>query len=133
MKQWTYVQSNGELISPEGETVYHGYSGLGIWKNDPASEALVDKGPIPAGQWLIDLRPIQSPKTGPYTLILTPNGHPAHERSAFRIHGDSATHPGAASHGCIIMPRGVRERIVAAGVVALNVIARPLPRVAPHG
>ncbi len=111
------------MISPAGVTLYHGYSGLGKWKNDPASEALAGKGPIPAGLWLIDLRPIQSPNTGHYVLRLSPNGHGAHERSAFEIHGDSADHPGRASHGCIIMPKGVREAIVKSGVSMLYVVA----------
>jgi len=42
--------------------------------------------------------------------------HPDNEmfgRGSFRIHGDSIKNPGTASHGCIIAPRSVREKIIA--------------------
>ncbi len=32
-------------------------------------------------------------------------------RSGFLIHGDSVSHPGEASEGCIILDRNVRETI----------------------
>jgi len=53
-----------------------------------------------------------SPTLGPFAIILVPNA--ANEmfgRSTFRMHGDSISHPGAASEGCIIMPRSIREKV----------------------
>jgi hypothetical protein len=43
-------------------------------------------------------------------------------RSEFRIHGDSIAHPGMASHGCIILPRAVRDAIWRSGDRALEVV-----------
>lgn len=40
----------------------------------------------------------------------------------FRIHGDSIRAPGTASHGCIILPRAIRDRIWASGDRALQVV-----------
>lgn len=36
-------------------------------------------------------------------------------REGFLIHGDSIVHMGQASHGCIILPRSIREQIAASG------------------
>lgn len=119
--QWVYQQHNGALISPTGEMVYHGYSGAGKFKNDPSAEGRVAQGPIPRGLWSIDPVARSSPHTGPYTITLNPVGHDALGRSEFRIHGDSRTNPGTASHGCIVMPRGVREQMIASKVYLLNV------------
>jgi hypothetical protein len=43
-------------------------------------------------------------------------------RGEFRIHGDSIAHPGTASHGCIILPRAVRDAIWRSGDRALEVV-----------
>jgi hypothetical protein len=44
-------------------------------------------------------------------------------RTGFLIHGDSIEHPGTASHGCIIMPRAIREAIAQNDDHDLNVVA----------
>lgn len=118
---WTYDQSSG-VLSRAGETVATGYSGKGVHKNKPASEALRGEGPIPAGQWLMT-RVYDSRKVGPYAIALKPVGHDAHGRSAFLIHGDSISRPGTASNGCIIMPRKARERVWTSGDRDLRVTA----------
>jgi hypothetical protein len=45
-------------------------------------------------------------------------------RDNFLIHGDSIAAPGTASHGCIILNRLARERIDAARVGPLVVVAK---------
>lgn len=120
---WTYQQSTGAL-SRAGKTIAHGYSGLDLGKNNPAMQAARGIGPIPAGRWIIAGAPYHSASTGPYTLALQPApGTDALGRSAFRIHGDSIAHPGEASHGCIILPRNVREQIWASGDREIEVVA----------
>jgi Protein of unknown function (DUF2778) len=42
-------------------------------------------------------------------------------RSGFLIHGDSVSHPGDASDGCIILSRAEREAIVKSGIKLLCV------------
>jgi hypothetical protein len=118
---WTWDQSAG-LLSRAGKN-WRGYSGAGRGRNNPAMQAAVGVGPIPQGRWTIAGRR-HSANTGPCTLVLTPE--PETEtfgRSEFRIHGDNIARPGTASHGCIILPRAVRDAIWASGDRALEVIA----------
>jgi len=111
---WRWDQSAGEL-SREGKLVSKGYSGWDRGKNNPAMQAAVGVGPIPAGIWRI-VRRYDSANVGPAALELTPlQGTPTFGRSAFRIHGDSLRAPGTASHGCIILPRTIRDLIWASG------------------
>jgi Protein of unknown function (DUF2778) len=118
---WFWDQSEGKLTH-NSKFVSRGYSGYGIGKNNPDLEAKVATGPIPCGEWKI-LAPRNRPQTvGPYAMPLEPVGHNARGRSAFMIHGDSAKAPGKASHGCIILPRNVRELIWNSGDHKLIVV-----------
>ncbi len=106
----TWSQSRGEL-SKDGDFWGKGYSGHGEGVNNPAYQQVHDVGPIPQGTYRI-LPPTDSPRTGPFTLpLIAVDIDKCFGRSDFRIHGDSKTAPGTASHGCIILPRDVRERI----------------------
>jgi hypothetical protein len=117
---WTYDQSAG-VMSRAGKS-YTGYSGAGRGKNNPSMQAAVGVGPIPRGRWTIGA-PYNSANTGPFTLMLTPAaGTDTCGRSAFRIHGDSVKNPGTASHGCVILPRAVRDAIWASGDRELLVV-----------
>lgn len=105
-----YQISTGELTR-DGVPLGAGYSGQPECKNDPTAVDQKDRGPIPPGRYTIG-EPYDSARTGPFTLPLTPDpANEMYERGDFRMHGDSKEHPGAASHGCIIMPRPVRETI----------------------
>lgn len=96
-----------------------GYSGTGDGKNNPEMEAVRMIGPLPRGDY--EIGPIYDTlHLGPRVMPLTPIGHDALGRSGFFIHGDNAKHD--ASHGCIILPRGVRELIGAAGDRHLRVV-----------
>src|SRR5881296_1271037 len=102
---WTYEQATGRLLDDNNEVVGIGYSGFANGKNQPEFEHVAEVGPLPQGHYTIGL-PHDSATHGPYVLPLIPD--PSTElfgRSAFLIHGDSKTHPGTASHGCIIMAR----------------------------
>jgi Protein of unknown function (DUF2778) len=106
---WTYDQRSGAL-SKEGEFVVDGYSGFGEGKDNPDQEQIHDIGPIPKGVY--EIGPQHDTDThGPHVMSLTPEpGTNTFGRDGFLIHGDSVEHPGAASHGCIILPRNVRDR-----------------------
>jgi hypothetical protein len=117
---WTWDQSAG-LLSRAGKS-WRGYSGARNGKNKPSMQAAQGVGPIPRGRWTIVARK-DSPNTGPCTLVLVPDaGTDTCGRSEFRIHGDSIANPGTASHGCIILPRVVRDLIWASGDRALEVV-----------
>lgn len=120
---WTYQIKTGKFFDPTGECIAVGYSGLGKYKNDETETTLHGEGPIPKGEY--DIGPAHfSNHTGPITLDLTPRPDTlVFGRSAFRIHGDNINHPGTASHGCIILPRAIREKVDAVhGTTYLKVI-----------
>ena len=111
----TYRISTGELLDSLSNCLGIGYSGTPAALNNPSDVAIPNVGPIPPGQYRIG-SPIDTASHGPYVLPLTPSeGDETFGRSGFLIHGDSASHPGAASHGCIILARPIREQIWALG------------------
>lgn len=116
---WIYYQKTGKL-EYGGHHISTGYSGAPGHKNDPASENKKDLGPIPKGVYSLSA-PINSSRTGPYAIPLTPVGHNAHGRTHFQIHGDSRKNPGTASSGCIILPRNIREKIWNSGAKTIEV------------
>jgi len=119
---WTWDQSAGAL-SRAGKIVSTGYSGQGRGLNNPAMQAATAIGPIPRGKWTITALRLSGASTGPYTLVLVPDeGTDTEGRSEFRIHGDNARLNHSASHGCIILPRAIREAIWKSADHALEVI-----------
>lgn len=118
---WTYAQRTGRLIGPKGEFVSTGYSGYGNGKNNPAMQYVKAIGPVCVGKYTIG-EPHTSKNVGPYAMNLTPHADTETKgRGDFMIHGDSISKPGAASHGCIIFNRAVRERIWNSGDHELTV------------
>jgi len=120
---WTYAQKTGELHQ-DGQHVATGYSGAGEGKNNPEMQSVRNVGPIPEGDWTIAGPPVNTPEHGPYVLRLTPKDETeTFGRSGFLMHGDSKSAPGTASHGCVIMPRTVREQVWDSGDRDLQVVA----------
>jgi len=120
-----YEQASGRMLVRESgtyDTIGVGYSGSASrgGKNDPSKQCVKETGPLPRGRYTIG-PPIVGPS--PYSLRLTPD--PANDmcgRSGFLIHGDSISHPGNASDGCIILTRPEREAIVKTGLTLLIVV-----------
>jgi hypothetical protein len=120
---WIYEQISGKLFSPDGELIGFGYSGSGEGKNNPALQAEIDVGPIPAGTYQMGYA-YDDPEKGPLVIPLEPD--PENEmygRSGFLVHGDSSEHPGQASEGCIIMARSIREELDASSDEVLEVMS----------
>jgi hypothetical protein len=118
---WVWDQSAGKLFH-NGEFISNGYAGSGPGKNNPELQAAVGIGPIPRGEWLMT-GVCNSKNTGPFTIALQPkHGTNTCGRSAFRIHGDAKFHPGNASHGCIILPRAIRDLMWHSGDHSLTVV-----------
>ncbi len=119
---WTYHQRSGRLLR-DGHAVGRGYSGDGPaptdGRNNPAMEAVPDRGPIPRGHWRIG-PPRHSRRVGPHAMDLRPVGHDAHGRTAFMIHGDDTEND--ASRGCIILSRPLRRQIIDSGDCELEVV-----------
>ncbi|BCA60246.1 tlde1 domain-containing protein [Sphingomonas sp. HMP6] len=115
-------QSAGEMRL-DGALLSRGYAGRGRGINNPAMQDAVAVGPIPRGLWRLTALRLTGASTGPYTIVLEPApGTDARGRSAFRIHGDNARLDRSASHGCIILPRTVREAIWRSGARLLEVV-----------
>jgi hypothetical protein len=114
-------QSSGTLTR-NGKIFAHGYSGADWGKNNPAAQEAKGIGPLPRGDWTITSVK-DSQNTGPFTIVLEPCAETlCFGRSAFRIHGDSLRAPGTASHGCVILPRHIREAIWSSGDRLLRVV-----------
>lgn len=89
----------------------------------PSMQDQPNVGPIPQGVYLIG-EPVDTLEQGPFVLPLKPDdANEMFGRSGFLIHGDSKSHPGNGSEGCIIMPRFARDRIADSGDRELNVVA----------
>jgi len=130
---WTYAQKTGEL-QQDGRYVSTGYSGASEGKNNPTMENVPNIGPIPRGDWTIAGPPVDSKDHGPYVLKLNPApSTETHQRSGFLMHGDSKEHPGGASHGCVILPRAVREEVWQSGDRDLEVVAEIPSSESPNG
>lgn len=121
---WKYSQSTGELVNPTGSGVGIGYSGRGAGLNSPAHQSVADVGPIPQGEWVIGSFFDDPGGKGPIVAHLVPaSGTETFGRSGFMIHGDNAELDHTASEGCIILPRVVREMVMASSVRGLIVTA----------
>lgn len=118
---WIYESGLGR-ISRNGATLAMGYSGFGEGKNNPAMQDIHDVGPIPEGFYSIE-SPRDTVEHGDYVLPLVPKpGNIMFARAGFLLHGDSRTHPGEASKGCIITMLQARERIWTSGDHDLQVV-----------
>jgi len=108
---WTYKQSTGEIFCKNSEALEKGYAGKGEDKNNPLSQKLIGRGPLPRGLYIVG--PAENhPKLGPCAMPLKPDSeNEMFGRSDFWIHGDSITRPGEASEGCIILSNALRKRI----------------------
>jgi hypothetical protein len=122
---WLYRQSTGEifarLLAPIGlndprqyfpdRPIGKGYAGREAGKNKPSMQNVKGIGPLPRG-WYVALQPpADDAVVGKYAIRLSPDrNNEMFGRNSFFMHGDSTEHPGLASHGCIVMPRAVREK-----------------------
>lgn len=124
---WTYEQSTGRLIAPEGTLVATGYAGGNCGnnpegKNNPDMQDQHGIGPLPEGRYTFTQH-VDHAHLGPFTIILIPDdANEMFGRADFRMHGDSMNHPGCASEGCIIMPRHVRETVFASDDHTIEVV-----------
>lgn len=124
---WVYEQKTGHLYRG-GVIVGAGYSGSPDGKNDPTKQDQAGVGPVPRGIYSIGA-PADTETHGPFVMRLTPDtGNQMFGRDGFLIHGDSVKTPGTASHGCVIMPRAVREAIWASGDRRLLVVTQMKPK-----
>lgn len=87
------------------------YTSARDYKDDPAMNSIINKGPLPRGKYLISDPIRKHPTAGFYFLRLTPHAdNKMCGRSRFLIHGGNSN--GTASKGCIILNIRFRREIV---------------------
>lgn len=107
-----FIQKTGEILWDHLHFA-DGYSGHGLGKNNPDMEMIgasaeavlkgADYGPLPHGWWKMVEFIEEHPHLGKSVIRLEPlPGTNTYGRGGFYWHGDSWTHPGEASLGCII-------------------------------
>lgn len=117
---WTFNIKAGKVFH-NGEFFSSGWSGHNVrggvqGRNNPATQAVKDIGPLPVGKYKVGTA-YDSPKTGPLTIPLTPDpSNEMYDRDGFRIHGwQIGTDPNdpfnPSSDGCIMQARPYREAI----------------------
>lgn len=123
-KELFYEQASGRLLVADGENLSRlgtGYAGQPPYVNSPEAQGLKARGPIPRGRYRVE-RPFDHVRLGPVAMFLAPErGNDMQGRSGFFIHGDNSLANQTASHGCIILPRKVREKIAELTPIALTV------------
>lgn len=108
-RSYMFEQVTGELLDPTNTIVAQGYAGRDAGKNNPDYQNVKGIGPLPRG-WYTAQEPHQDAVVGAYAMRLIPDDdNEMYGRASFFMHGDNKEHPGLASHGCIVMPRAVRE------------------------
>lgn len=119
---WLYAITSTEM-SEDGIVAGKGYSGHGIYKNDPSATDKPDLGPLPIGNYTIG-PPFTHPTKGPLVMRLSPEPENVmYGRCGFLIHGDSIKDPGNASNGCIILSHSIRQQMADSDDNDLTVIA----------
>ena len=119
---WTYHVDSGRLFDAVDRLVGTGYSGHGAGINNPAMERDHDVGPIPRGRYMISPF-FNDPVKGPIVAHLIPEPDTVDfGRYGFMLHGDNSAGNESASHGCIIMPHGVRAEVDASADHELLVV-----------
>jgi len=111
---WKYSQSSGRMASSAGSCTGIGYSGHGEGLNNPAMQHVPDVGPLPQGVY--DIGAFFDDVGGKGPIVAHLSAQPGSEtfgRSGFMIHGDNGASDHTASEGCIILPRAMREQIMA--------------------
>lgn len=87
------------------------YTGRPGFKDDSAYECVKNKGPLPRGTYTIGPA-FYHKRTKAWTIRLTPYiENQMCGRDGFMIHGESVSHPGEASNGCIILDMSYRKII----------------------
>ena len=124
---FVYHQDSGRFVHRSGQgsrLLATGYAGAPGFVNDPSSDHLSKRGPIPKGYYR--LRVVKHPRFAFPAIFCEPSdANQMFGRSGFYIHGDNRHGNRTASTGCIILSRFVRHEIsdaVSGGDVSLIVV-----------
>lgn len=117
---WFFDQLTGNIWHDD-RLVGGGYSGYAQGKNNPDMQDVHEFGPIPRGTYFIG-DPVDGTHMGEFAIPLTPAPtNVMFDRLGFFWHGDDKANPGAASRGCLISSRWLREEAIRSGDLVLEV------------
>ncbi|WP_374413001.1 tlde1 domain-containing protein [Novosphingobium colocasiae] len=118
---FTYEQGSGRFVfgrRSAARLIAVCYAGAPGFVNDPATDHLRGKGPLPKGRYVIRETPHSRFHKPAFYLAPVPDAAAGdagfdplywlHGRSDFWVHGDNALLNRTASHGCIVMPLPAR-------------------------
>lgn len=85
---WTYSQTSGGLVKPDGKQFGFGFAGNGVGLNNPARQSVISTGPLPQATYKMTQWINNDPHLGRCVIVLEPEpGSPMFGRAGFRIHG----------------------------------------------
>lgn len=128
-KTFIYVQDSGAIYDETGSKIAFGWAGNHAGRNNPDMQTVPSVGPLPIG--LYDVGPWGDAKSvpgypahlGPLVASLTQVEGQTFGRSGFYLHGPGGADPANCSHGCIVIPRAMREVVAAALPDQVRVVA----------
>jgi len=109
----TWKQSTGQMFDAGGSVIATGYAGNGPDLNNPDSQAIHARGPLPQGNYAIGPLQASHGTLGTNVAFLEPD--PANEmfgRSGFFMHGRKSPADMDASDGCIVIDHDARLAIL---------------------
>lgn len=122
--RWTYQQSTGKMIAPDGTVDGMCYSGFDMGLNNPSMQNHPDLGPIPQGLYHITNWRDDLGGKGRMVADLQPElGNLMFGRSGFMVHGDNPGVNFTASRGCIVAGRAIRLSMKISEADMLEVVA----------
>jgi hypothetical protein len=127
---WTYIQTSGAMIRPDGSLLATGYAGHGEGRNNPAFQAVAGVGPLPCGMYSRGPLEEHHGSLGANVAQLEPD--PANQmfgRSGFYSHGRHNLQDLDASHGCLVLDHDARMEFLTSPDTGLRVISHLDPEV----
>jgi|GEM_PF-3636321 len=116
---WVCHQRSGTLIGPNGQEYTGGYSGKASTSKQSCCRGRAFLRADPARYLEYRFNSSQFSPNWPEYVDLTPQGHNAHGRRHFRIHGNNRADD--ASTGCIVASPQARQAIINSGDTTLEV------------
>jgi len=113
MEGFYYEQASGRFLFCRGgkfELIGVGYAGAPGCVNDPLSDHIRSRGPLPKAQYLLFER-FHARFARPAYRLEPCVGSVMHGRSDFWVHGDNSALDQSASTGCIVLGRSARQWI----------------------
>lgn len=116
---WTYKQSTGEMLKPDGTRLAFGFAGNTGGLNNPLAQDQRNIGPLPQAKYTMTSWLESDPHLGLCVIVLDPMPlSKMFDRAGFRIHGARSVDKNgiggflASSDGCVCIASCYERRIM---------------------